>query len=313
MKISDVMLDMATGDYSFDDAYVQESVGKIEVAQAYYEAAYKISELDGNRDHLIIQEAADAGLPTDPEGAAGVACEAVKQELSALYDAIVFSAKTVKESLGKSNKLALGVGKMIGVSPNDENVESFAKKVASELISQGSKGKYSIGDNRVLKGTHAVKMADAYESGVSKLLSAYGVSVGGESGNVSSLKELSKRVDFGGKLIKFDKITSKDGHYTDTVKERDIVDNITALYRIYIFSKNVVDAAGSKSAKKSAMETLNSLWNSDCGGKKITGTIDGINRDIKQWTENLTTIVESIKTGIGDSFYAIMSSFSKKD
>lgn len=310
MKISDVMLDMATGDASFNDAYVQECVGKINVSHAFYEAAYKISELDGNGDHLIVQEAADAGLPTDPEGAAGVACEAVKQELSAFYDAIVASAKSVRENLAKSDKLARGVGKMVGVSPDGENVDSFARKVAAEVISRGSKGKYSIDDKKVLKGKFAVKMADAYESGVSKLLSAYGVSIGGESGSVSSLKELSKRVDFGGKLIKFDKITSKDGHYTETVRERDIVDNITSLYKIYAFSKEIIDRAGSKSAKKSAMETLASLWGSDCGGKKITGTIDSINEDIKRWTENLTTIVESIKTGLGDSFYAIMESLS---
>lgn len=311
MKISDVMLDMATGDASFNDAYVQESVGKINVSHAIYEAAYKISELDGC-DSLIVQEAADAGLPTDPEGAAGVACQAVKQEISAFYDTIVSSARSIKDNLAKSEKLARGIGKVLGVSPDGNDVESFAKKVAQELISQGNKGKYSIGDKRVIKGKYATKMADAYEAAITNTLTAYGLSIAGASGNVTSLKDFSKKIGFCSKIIKFDKIVRKDGHYTDTVKERDIIDNIIALYRIYDISKKVVDGAGSKTAKKNAMETMNHFWNADCGGKKITRTIDAINEDITEYTGHLTTMVESIKTGIGDSFYAIMDSFSNK-
>lgn len=310
MKISDLMLDMGTSDVTFSDAYVQEAVGKINVSSATYDAMYKVVELNGKPDSLIVQEAADAGLPTDPEGAAGVACEAVKHEISALYDAIVASAKSVKEVLGKSEKLAKSTGKILGISVDRENVQSFATKLASTLV--GSEKKLTINDNRIIKSKYAVKMADAYESGVSKLLSAYGVSVNGDGGSVSSLKELSKRIDFGGKLVKFDKITSRDGHFTTTAKESDIVNIVVSLFRIYTFAEKVVNVAGSKSAKRNSMETINSLWNADCGGKKITSVIDSINSDIKEWTTNLTNIVDSIKVAMGDSFYAITESLSNK-
>ena len=44
MKVSDLMLDLATGDSSVHDAFIQEAAGKVAVSNAIFQAAYKISE-----------------------------------------------------------------------------------------------------------------------------------------------------------------------------------------------------------------------------------------------------------------------------
>lgn len=306
MNIKDVMLDIATGDSTTTDAYVEHAVGKINLSNAVYALESKIAE---GEFEGCIQEAADAGYETDPTKAEAVSCEAVRKELDAFYDVIVGTAKSTKEVLGKSTKLAVGIGKNLGVDPTG-NVEEFARKVAAQLLN-GDK-KFVLAENtKCLKGKYALKMADAYVNGVTKLISAYGIPVGEESGkDVNDFKELSKRLDFGGRLVKFGKIVSKDRHYVDAVKERDIVDCIVALYRIYQFAGDVFTAAGSKSAKKTAIEGMSSLWKSECDGKKITRAIESINDDIKEWTNELTTTVESIKTGLGDSFYAVVETLS---
>ena len=83
MKVSDLILDMATGDASAEDVHIQEALGRINVSSSIFEAAYNISELP-SEDISFVQEAADKqGLPTDKEGSVGVSVEAVNQELEA--------------------------------------------------------------------------------------------------------------------------------------------------------------------------------------------------------------------------------------
>ena len=45
MKYSEMMINMACGDASKTDAYIQEAVGKINVANAIFALEYKISQL----------------------------------------------------------------------------------------------------------------------------------------------------------------------------------------------------------------------------------------------------------------------------
>ena len=304
MKLSDVMLDMATGDATPHDAYIQEAVGKINVSNATFNVAQKIAELPEYGDFSIIQEAADAGLPTDGEGANELGCSAVKEELKAFYDLLTNVTAKIEQNLKKSVQLATSIGKKFGVSASD-NFESYVKALATKIAESGEKGKYTLPDRTFIKSKYAIKMANAYEDGIKKLFAAYGM---GE-GSVGSLKELDKKLTCGGKLIKFEKITSKDSHYTDTVKASDIADVLVSLYKIYTLSKELHAAA--KSNKKTAMSAVDSLMNADCGGKKITRVCESINEDIKKWTSNLTTITDSISTGLGDSFYSLTESIGK--
>ena len=85
-KYSELMLDVACGDASDIDAYIEEAKGKINVSNAIF--ALECSIVNDECDSMCIQEAAEAGLPTDKEGATGVSCEAVKQQLIAFYDLI---------------------------------------------------------------------------------------------------------------------------------------------------------------------------------------------------------------------------------
>lgn len=304
MKLSDVMLDMATGDATPHDAYIQEAVGKINVSHATFNVAQKIAELPEYGDYSIIQEAADAGLPTDSEGASALGCSAVKEEVKAFYDLLTSVTAKIEQNLKKSVQLATSLGKRYGVSAGD-NFESYVRELATKIIASGEKGKYTLPDKTFIKSKYAIKMANAYEEGIKKLFAAYGI---GE-GRVSSLKELDKKLTCGGKLIKFEKMTSKDSHYTDTVKASDIADVVVSLYKIYSLSKEL--HATAKSNKKTAMSAIDSLINADCGGKKITRVCESINEDIKKWTSNLTTIADSITTGLGDSFYSLTESIGK--
>ena len=60
MKFSDLMLDFETGDASFEDMYVQEAVGKINVASAIFDNEYRIAETPEGMNASYIQEAAEA-------------------------------------------------------------------------------------------------------------------------------------------------------------------------------------------------------------------------------------------------------------
>lgn len=81
MKVSDIMLDLATGDASVHDAYIQEAMGQVKVSAAIYNAAKQISSLNESERQSIIQEAVDAGLPYDKEGSLNLVYESVEREL----------------------------------------------------------------------------------------------------------------------------------------------------------------------------------------------------------------------------------------
>ena len=53
MKVSDLMLDMSTGNASIEDAYIQEAFHKIKVSSGIFQAAYDISELEEDEVALV--------------------------------------------------------------------------------------------------------------------------------------------------------------------------------------------------------------------------------------------------------------------
>lgn len=316
MKFSDLMLDMATGDASIHDVYIQESVGKINVSTAIFDAAYKISELPAG-EFMIVQEAADAGLPTDPDKAAGVACEAVKQSLKAFYDLVVNTAKKVKQSAEKDMKALVAIGKKYGVSANGGNfVNDFVSPLCNAIAADNGK-KLSLADKRFIKGKYAEEIAENYGTGMTNFLSAYGMEFDNSNlsqafkpykskREINTFKDLKKNLEYGGKLIKFEKTIEKDKHYTSTVSVNDIKDLAVAIYEVLNVSKGVIDVAGSASAKKTAMATVDELCGKeDCEAKKVSKTLQAINEGIKDWTEGVTSITENITKAFTDSVYAL--------
>ena len=310
MKYSELMLDVACGDASEHDAYIESAIGKINVSNAIFALESKIAELPEDGDFMCVQEAADAGLPSNKAEATAVSCEAVKQQLVAFYELIVATAKKVKDATDKDMKLLIAFGKKNGVALGG-NFEEFVNNLADKV----SGAKFS--DKKFLKGKHAVKLAESYGKGMINLLAAYGLSVdtsdaimsgivgkANKASEVSTVRCIEGKLTDGGKALATEKIVSRGFHYTDSPKSKDFVQLALALYTVLNISKEVADVAGK--SKKAALANMNKCMDNDTlKARRITRSCEGINDDIKKWTSNLTSVVDSITTAFGDSVYAI--------
>lgn len=319
-KVTDLILDMETGDACLEDAYIASAKGKINVSAAIFEAAYKISELPEDGTFAIVQEAAEAGVPNTVEGATKTASAAVAHELSAFFDEVVATAKKVKASAEKDLKGLIALGKKLGVSadPNSSNFEGdFAEPLGKAVV---GKGRMDLSDKKFLRSKNTVKIAKGYAKGMAYILSAYGVSIadgftggvksfvgfdGSTRGSVESLKAFESRLSDGGRALS----VSADAE-TDSVKARDITDLAMALYTVANVASAVIDATKG-GAKKNADGIINALCSKDCDGKKVSRTCESINSDIKKYAQDLQNIGNAIATGYTNSVYTLMSTVSK--
>ena len=89
MTITELMLDIASGDASEDDVHVQECLGHINISAREFAAAYSISEYPGDLPSIIVESASKANLPTNKGEAKEVANTAVIQGLSAFYNLMI--------------------------------------------------------------------------------------------------------------------------------------------------------------------------------------------------------------------------------
>ena len=308
MKFEDLMLDMATGDASMHDAYIQESVGKINVSAAIFDTARKISELPEG-EFLVVQEAAEAGLPTDQAGATCVACEAVKQSTTALYDLVSNTAKKLKAASEKDMKALIAIGKTLGVPTDGDFKGSFVPALIKAIL--GSEKKLSLPDKRFLKGKYAEAIAECYGSCMANFLSAFGISMSfgdyRSRKEVRTFKDVKKNVCAGAKQANFDKTVNKDQHYTDSVSASDIEALAEAIYDVMNVSKAVVDATAG-GAKKNALTMVNTLCDKeDCNGHFVTRALEGIVEGVKEASANLTAITDNTTKAFTDSVYALSS------
>lgn len=328
MKVSDILLDLATGDASMTDAYIQEACGKIEVSKALFDAAYKISELPKG-DFLVIQEAADAGLPTDQAGAAKLASESIQQGMVGFYELLVETAKKIKEASMKDMKLVIALGKKFGIANDPANFSTAFSTPLGKAIIDEAGGKIKIDDKRFLKGRFANKIAMSYVKGVSQLLLAYGInitdvfsdpviaaevakkaSVKGDA--PTTLKDVNGYLSDGGKLIKIEKIADKDSHYTDSITASDITDLVNSLYVVIATSDAVIKLAGNKTAKKEAVSTIADLCAKETGTeKKVAKTVVSISDEITKWKDNVEVITSAITKTYADSIYSLYESILK--
>lgn len=325
MKVSDLMLDMATGDVSEHDVDAVAAAGRINVANAYFEAAYKIAELPEGGEFAIIQEAADAGLPTSPTGATAMACTSTKKTLDAFYDLIVATAKSIKQAATKDLNLLRTIGRKVGVTADSQSnfTTSFAVPLGRSIANQKGNGKkIEIPNNKFLKGKTALKMAGGYAKGMANFLAAYGISIANvfsdpaiasefdgsyanKKGEPTSLKSINSYLSAGGSIIKMDNQADKHGHYTGTPKADDIRDLAIGLYVLIAVSDATIAACG-KGAKSAAMGKINSLCNADTGNnKKLTRTVETISVEAKTWSANLTNLTTNIKRAFTDSVYVL--------
>lgn len=334
MKFSELMLDMATGDASMYDAYIAEAVGKINVSHAVFEAAYKISELPEGEDFMIVQEAADAGLPTDQEGSTGLATESVAQELNAFFDLIVATAKKVKQSSDKDFKALVGLGKGLGVAPG-ENIEEFAANLSKAVVSnkgsnvgssiiRGHVGSIELGSRKFLHPMYLKKLTKKYAQGMAKYMAAYGLSindsfndvvvkqVAGSAGEnkISGVHGIATALSNGtGQIIDKSNTSEHGNKYRTNIAAKDIADLVKCVYAVRIVSDAVIQTAGNKGVKKNVMAAINGAiaGPSGKGKKSVDAALHEIDETIKFATPKLTDdVVKNIVTGYTDSVYALV-------
>jgi len=189
MKFSEIMLDLDTGDASMHDVHAKEALGKVNVSSAIFEYAAKLAELPANS--AIIQEAAteaeEAGLPTEPDKAVGLATEAVAQELIGFYDVVLENAKKVKTAADRDMKAIIGLGKKYGISASAANTGNFmiafAKPLAQALVRDFATNRKSKNAITFAKGifptaSEAEKLIFSYGNCMARLASVFGMGIG---------------------------------------------------------------------------------------------------------------------------------------
>lgn len=331
MKVSDLMLDMATGDASWNDVNIQEAVGKINVSSTIFEAAYNISELP-SKDIAYVQEAADAaGLPTDRDESIGVATEAVKRELTAFYDLIVATAKKIKSNAEKDMKAIIAIGKKYGIKSNTGNfLTEFINPLCTAIMNDNG-GAIVLSDKRFIKAKYAARMTENYGRGLTNLMSGYGINIdnvysdsvvemivrkstgGAKRADLRDLRDLESNLSAGGKLINFDKTVEPNRHYTDTIKSNDIITVAISLYTIIKISDAIIKNTASASQKKTAIANLTSLCDTNtANGKRITRVCESINDGVKEWSDNLTNITNNITKAFTDSIYSLVEAITSQ-
>ena len=332
MKVSDLILDMATGDASAEDVHIQEALGRINVSSSIFEAAYNISELP-SEDISFVQEAADKqGLPTDKEGSVGVSVEAVNQELEAYFDLVIATAKKVKSTAVKSLALLRNAGKKLGVSQSSDFLAEMSS--LTQAFSQAyPKGMKLDGDSGFLKSKYAARMAESYCTGMVNILGGYGLEISSvfEDKVVKQVADLSnwkKALDLvksdkpelqlrniygmlnrGGKQLSFDKMLSRNMHYTDNVTGKDLASFGVAVYTLIAVSDAVAKQA---SQKKAVIAKVREIVSSCTNSHRVTRSCEDINDGVKEWSTNLNSLTTNIAKGFNDSIYGMTKAVTKK-
>lgn len=314
-KVTDLMLDMETGDACIEDAYIASAKGKIAVSHAIFEAAYKNCELPDDGNFVCYQESAEAGIPTQSTAAAGTACEAVVRELDAYYDGVMASAKKIKDAAEKDLKTLIAIGKKVGVSMSEDFERGFAEPLGKAVVTSH---RLDLSEKKFLKGRESVKLAKSYAKGMTYIMGAYGIRLGSElnggiknftgcDGNcktASCIKSLESCLSDGGRALKVG-----EPSVTDSIKAGDVADLATAIWSI----ANVADAVlkVGKAGKKDAIAAVRSYCSSDAKPGKVSRTAEAINADIKTYMGNLEAIGNAIATGFTDSAYVLMQTVSR--
>lgn len=328
-KVSDLILDMATGDASAEDVHIQEALGRINVSSSIFEAAYNISELP-SEDISFVQEAADkAGLPTDKEGSVGVANEAINRELEAYFDLVIATAKKVKGVASKSMALLRNAGKKLGVDQSSDFLEEI-KGISAAFSERYPKGMKLDGESGFLKSKYAARMAEDYCMGMANVLDAYGIEinsvfedkvvktiadVGNHGGSRSEKPEMALRnmrtqLIRGGKQLSFDKVLSRDRHYTDNVTGKDVSTFGIAVYTLIAVSDAVAKCA---SKKKSAIAATRQIVAGCTNSHRVTRSCEDINDGVKEWSTNLNSLTTNITKGFNDSIYGVFKVLGSKN
>ena len=177
MKVSDIMLDLATGDASVHDAYIQEAMGQVNVSAAIYDAAKTIANLDETERSQIVQEAADAGLPSDREGALALAYESVEHELVGITHQFYTEMFKLDERATKATSpygAMNALAKSLGCEKTMDGTLEYAMEYA-KAVTEGKKDVKLKPGTRHLKGKKAEEKTGNLIQGACIFANALGI------------------------------------------------------------------------------------------------------------------------------------------
>ena len=330
MKVSDIMLDLETGDASVHDAYIQEAMGQVNVSAAIYDAAKNIASLDPSEMTEVIQEAAtNAGLPTDREKAIELMYEAAERELIGtcrhLYqEASLFveSATSATSPTAVLDMLAKKCGAKTTLNPSKQYAKEFAQSVLKCKELDVKKATF-------IKGSSAQKVSAAVIKAFVHLAQAAGISIPESITNNDSVKavvpalptskcdgECSVSYIVGNvqnaadalssafTTDKGEKLSAPDIQKTDKPTRDDIATVMCCWFAVVAVAnaiKGEMKSAGSKVEKK--ISAANAKQNK----KKASGDIEKCNASAPKVNADLKKACSSLNSAFKDAFYSIIS------
>ena len=321
MKFTDLMLDKATGDASGYDVIIEYDKGRVDVSNVVFEACCKVEALvdAGAFDNDFIQEAADAGLPSEKADAVAQASAAASTGVEAFYDLVVDTAKKIKESVGDDWKAIAALAKKNGMPVSEVSNEGFFEKFATPLAAKLAGGKsLKLSGKAMPTANFSRTFTSNYCNGIAKILSAYGISmecdcpvtknfVGDLSKNVpcadtsdSCAQQCAQAITHGAKIIKGEGAFSKTANAT----VKDIANYITAVYVLKGFSEMVVKRAGSASARKTAIAKMTAMMN-DTNKKGVSHASKNIMKTTSSKAATIKTASEETVKTFSDALYAL--------
>ena len=283
MKVSDIMLDLATGDASVHDAYIQEAMGQVKVSAAIYNAAKQIALLDDSERSQIVQEAAEAGLPYDRENS-----------IRLMYGSVDYASELANAVVSKGEIDLKHAGKFLKAKS--------AKKYTSNLI-QG------IG---LLCNAFCIDTKSLFDDDTIKAIVAAPVSTKpgkDEDGKDDcSVSYITSAIKSGGKYVKDCEIGESD--YTGSISKNDLATVITcnfAAAKLAKFAKSKFGENGSK------VESMINKAISKKSKSSVSGDIEDLNEKgdggksaIVEFNDNLFKLNKNLIEGFNNSIYSLM-------
>lgn len=327
MTITELMLDIASGDASEDDVHVQECLGHINISAREFAAAYSISEYPGDLPSIIVESASKANLPTNKGEAKEVANTAVIQGLSAFYNLMIATAKKVRAATERELRAYAALGKKYGINFDKHNfLTGFLNPLCAAVEKDGLLGK--LDDRSFIKGKYAARMVENYGKGMANLMSGYGLSIDNVFGDsvvgliirnnfsgkktIKDLRDVESNMSTGGKQLNFDKTLDKKTHYQDYVKIVDFKMLAISIYALSKISESIIVTLGNASTKKTAMDNIKKLFNeASDGNKRVVRSVESISDGTKEWSDNLSKLTTNMTGAFTDSSYELLKMLKK--
>ena len=320
MKVSDIMLDLETGDASVHDAYVQEAMGQVNVSAAIYDAAKNIASLEPSEMTEVIQEAAtNAGLPTDREKAIELMYEAVERELIAtsrhLYqEACIFVEFAEKETSPNKalNAIARKCGAKSKLNPSLEYATEFATTVtggANKTVKLDGKRFFTAESAKNAAATVIQAFVNAAEATCNTIPKSFlknesviainpAIASATDGDTKKSLAHLAGNINNAKKTLSGAEKLKK----TANPGANDIATCMCAWFAVYAVSKGLQSNHGGAKSEKQISAAVK-----ECNKKKVSGAAEDCNKNCPDVNKKLHEACSGRLAAFGDAFEALLS------